>query len=121
MIQLLLHDETFIALANAFEHKDIIKLLADYPEVQWHAASKHWLIHVGLLDKLIAHLGEHLEASVDFWLGYPIIQPSTPKAAKVSWQAAQKEKQKKEYEDLKHAQRWGKQLAEVIREKRESL
>ena len=44
MITLSHHDARYIALAGAYQHKDAIKALADYPDVQWHKESGAWLV-----------------------------------------------------------------------------
>ena len=113
MIQLQLHDQTYIALTgDTYAHRDVIKALADYPEVKWDSGSRRWLIHAGLLDKLIYYLGEHVTGSVDFWMGYPLEPVSLVKARKLSRAQVEVERRKKAREDLKEAQRWGRMLTD---------
>ena len=76
MITLALHNETHIALRNSYQHKDAIKALASYPDVQWGAEAKAWLLDVGLLDKLYETLGDSIApASPAFWLACPLPTP----------------------------------------------
>ena len=76
MITLALFDDTHIALRNAWPHKDAIKQLAAYPDVQWNGEAKAWLIDVGLLDKLYTYLGDSIApASPAFWLACPLPTP----------------------------------------------
>ena len=76
MITLALFDDTHIALRNAWPHKDAIKSLAAYPDVQWNGEAKAWLIDVGLLDKLYETLGDSIApASPAFWLACPLPTP----------------------------------------------
>ena len=78
MITLTLFDETHIALRNAWPHKDAIKALAPYPDVQWNGEAKAWLIDVGLLDKLFTYLGDSIApASVAFWCECPLPTQAT--------------------------------------------
>ena len=78
MITLTLFDDTHIALRNAWPHKDAIKSLAAYPDVQWNGEAKAWLIDVGLLDKLYTYLGDAIApASVSFWCECPLPLPAT--------------------------------------------
>jgi hypothetical protein len=57
MITLALHSETHIALRNSYQHKDAIKSLASYPDVQWGAEAKAWLLDVGLLEQALRDAG----------------------------------------------------------------
>ena len=78
MITLTLHSDTHIALRNAWPHKDAIKQLAAYPDVQWNGEAKAWLIDVGLLDKLYTYLGDAIApASVAFWCECPLPTQAT--------------------------------------------
>ena len=73
MITLTLHSDTHIALRNSYQHKDAIKALASYPDVQWSADAGAWLIDVALLGKLYETLGAYIApASVDFWCECPL-------------------------------------------------
>ncbi len=76
MITLALHSETHIALRNSYQHKDAIKALASYPDVQWGAEAKAWLIDVALLFKLYETLGAYIApASPSFWMQCPLPTP----------------------------------------------
>ena len=76
MITLALHSETHIALRNAYEFRTQIKALASYPDVQWSADAKAWLIDVGLMEKLYETLGDSIApASPSFWMQCPLAQP----------------------------------------------
>jgi len=76
MITLALHSETHIALRNSYQHKDAIKALASYPDVQWGPEAKAWLLDVGLLDKLYETLGDSIApASPSFWMQCPLPTP----------------------------------------------
>ena len=76
MITLALHDETHIALRNAYEFKAQIKAMAPYPDVQWSADAGAWLLHVGLLGKLYETLGDSIApASPSFWVQCPLPTP----------------------------------------------
>ena len=78
MITLALFDDTHIALRNAWPHKDTIKSLAAYPDVQWNGEAKAWLLDVGLLDKLYTYLGDAIApASVSFWCECPLPTQAT--------------------------------------------
>jgi hypothetical protein len=78
MITLALHNETHIALRNSYQHKDAIKALASYPDVQWSGDVKAWLIDVGLLDKLYDTLGDSIApASPAFWCECPLPTQAT--------------------------------------------
>ena len=78
MITLALFDDTHVALRNAWPHKDAIKQLAAYPDVQWNGEAKAWLIDVGLLDKLYTYLGDAIApASVAFWCECPLPTQAT--------------------------------------------
>ena len=71
MITLSHHDARYIALAGAYQHKDAIKALADYPDVQWHKESGAWLVDNRLWDELAQMLGPWLApASVSFWMEF---------------------------------------------------
>ena len=76
MITLTLHSDTHIALRNSYQHKDAIKALASYPDVQWGAEAKAWLIDVALLFKLYETLGDSIApASPSFWMQCPLPTP----------------------------------------------
>ena len=76
MITLALFDDTHIALRNAWPHKDAIKQLAAYPDVQWNGEAKAWLLDVGLLNKLYETLGAYIApASPSFWMQCPLPTP----------------------------------------------
>ena len=76
MITLTLFDDTHIALRNAWPHKDAIKQLAAYPDVQWNGEAKAWLLDVGLLNKLYETLGAYIApASPSFWMQCPLPTP----------------------------------------------
>ena len=76
MITLALHSETHIALRNSYQHKDAIKALASYPDIQWGADAKAWLLDVGLLGKLYETLGAYIApASPSFWMQCPLPTP----------------------------------------------
>lgn len=76
MITLALHSETHIALRNAYEFRTQIKALASYPDVQWSADVKAWLLDVGLLNKLYETLGDSIApASPSFWMQCPLPAP----------------------------------------------
>jgi len=76
MITLALHSETHIALRNAYEFRTQIKALASYPDVQWSADAKAWLIDVGLMENLYETLGDSIApASPSFWMQCPLAQP----------------------------------------------
>ena len=76
MITLALHSDTHIALRNSYQHKDAIKSLASYPDVQWGAETKAWLIDVGLLNKLYETLGVYIApAAPSFWMQCPLPAP----------------------------------------------
>ncbi len=76
MITLALHNETHIALRNSYAHKDAIKSLASYPDVQWSADAGAWLLHVGLLFKLYETLGVYIApAAPSFWMQCPLPAP----------------------------------------------
>ena len=76
MITLTLHSDTHIALRNSYQHKDAIKSLAGYPDVQWSADVKAWLLDVALLHKLYETLGDSIApASPAFWLACPLPTP----------------------------------------------
>jgi hypothetical protein len=76
MISLSLHSPKYIALRSDFAHKEQIKALADYPDVKWDGESKTWLMHVELMDKLIANLGDVLSPlEVDFVMTMPLKAP----------------------------------------------
>lgn len=82
MITLSLHDETHIALRNCYAERDAIKALAPYPDVQFCAEARAWLVHVALLDKLYFYLGDAIApASPSFWLVCPLYAPQ-PAAAR---------------------------------------
>ncbi len=76
MIRLALHNATHIALESDYRHKDEIKALAPYPDVQWDSAAHRWLMHVGMLPKLYEYLGDSIApASPDFWMECPLYMP----------------------------------------------
>jgi hypothetical protein len=76
VITLALHSDTHIALRNSYQHKDAIKALASYPDVQWGGDVKAWLIDVGLLPKLYETLGDSIApASPSFWMQCPLPTP----------------------------------------------
>jgi len=76
MITLALHSETHIALRNSYAHKDAIKSLASYPDVQWGPEAKAWLLDVALLLKLYETLGDSIApASPSFWMQCPLPTP----------------------------------------------
>ncbi len=76
MITLALHSDTHIALRNSYQHKDAIKSLASYPDVQWGPEAKAWLLDVALLPKLYETLGDSIApASPSFWLACPLPTP----------------------------------------------
>ena len=78
MITLTLFNDTHIALRNAWPHKDAIKQLAAYPDVQWNGEAKAWLLDVGLIDKLYTYLGDSIApASPAFWCECPLPTQAT--------------------------------------------
>ena len=93
MITLALFDDTHIALRNAWPHKDAIKQLAAYPDVQWNGEAKAWLIDVGLLDKLYTYLGDSIApASPAFWCECPLPTQATHRRRTKQQIMAQKRK-----------------------------
>ena len=93
MITLTLFNETHIALRNAWPHKDAIKALAGYPDVQWNGEAKAWLLDVGLLDKLYTYLGVAIApASVAFWCECPLPTQATHRRRTKQQIMAQKRK-----------------------------
>ena len=76
MITLTLFSDTHIALRNSYQHKDAIKALASYPDVQWSAGAGAWLIDVALLFKLYETLGAYIApAAPSFWMQCPLPTP----------------------------------------------
>jgi hypothetical protein len=62
--------------AQQLRHKDAIKALASYPDMQWGADAKAWLLDVGLLNKLYETLGDSIApASPSFWMQCPLPTP----------------------------------------------
>jgi hypothetical protein len=77
VITVSLHSPKYLALRSDFAHKDSIKALADYPDVKWDGDSKVWLVHVELMDKLIANLGDVINPlDVDFVMAMPLRAPA---------------------------------------------
>jgi hypothetical protein len=114
-ITLHLHDDTYIALSGAYEHKEAIKALGAYPDVQWHPSTGRWLLHAGLLDKLLDQMARYImPPSVDFWLGYPL---DPPVVARKPRKPTQRELMAKRALEKKAARHWGKQFVNAIREK----
>jgi hypothetical protein len=96
MIQLSHHDARYIALHGAYQHKDAIKALADYPDVQWHKESGAWLVDNRLWPEIAEMLGPWLaSASVSFWMDFTVYEPPAKQQRRTKQQImAQKAKDK---------------------------
>ena len=113
MITLTLFDDTHIALRNAWPHKDAIKSLAAYPDVQWNGEAKAWLLDVGLLDKLYTYLGDAIApASPAFWCECPLPMPAAHRRRTKQQIMAQKRK------DAEAAGHFGRLLVEAMHKER---
>ena len=110
MITLALHSETHIALRNSYQHKDAIKALASYPDVQWSADAGAWLLDVGLLPKLYETLGAYIApASPSFWMQCPLPTPIVAhKARRTTRQIMAEKRINKEA-----ASKWGTAILEM--------
>ena len=110
MITLALFNETHIALRNAWQHKDAIKALAPYPDVQWNGEAKAWLLDVGLLNKLYETLGAYIApASPSFWMQCPLPTPIVVhKARRTTRQIMIQKRQQQEA-----ASKWGAAIVEM--------
>ena len=110
MITLALYNETHIALRNAYEFRTQIKALASYPDVQWGADVKAWLLDVGLLNKLYETLGDSIApASPAFWLACPLPTPIVVhKARRTTRQIMIQKRQQQEA-----ASKWGAAIVEM--------
>ena len=83
MITISHFDARYIALRNCYEHRDAIKLLADYPDVQWHKATGAWLVDNRLFDQLAEVLGPWLApATVSFWMEFTPYEPPVRRRTK---------------------------------------
>ena len=81
MIHLQHFDATHIAVHAPYQHKDAIKQLADWPDVRWDGATKCWLCHARLYDKLAAALGaDFAPLAYEFFCGLPA--PDAPLPAR---------------------------------------
>jgi hypothetical protein len=111
MITLALHSETHIALRNSYQHKDAIKALASYPDVQWSADAGAWLIDVALLPKLYETLGDSIApASPAFWLACPLPTPIVAHKARRTKQQIMAEKRQQQAA----AGRFGRAIVELM-------
>ena len=111
MITLALHSETHIALRNSYQHKDAIKALASYPDVQWGPDAKAWLLDVALLHKLYDTLGDSIApASVDFWCECPLYvqRPVQPR------RRTKREIMQHKRQDAEAAGRFGRVIVEMM-------
>jgi len=110
MITLALHSETHIALRNSYQHKDAIKALASYPDVQWGAEAKAWLIDVGLMEKLYETLGDSIApASPSFWMQCPLPTPIVAHKARRTTRQIMIEKR----QEQAAASKWGAAIVEM--------
>ena len=111
MITLALHNETHIALRNSYQHKDAIKALASYPDVQWGAEAKAWLIDVALLFKLYETLGAYIApASPSFWMQCPLPTPIVAHKARRTKQQIMIEKRQQQ----EAAGKFGRAIVELM-------
>ena len=111
MITLALHSETHIALRNSYQHKDAIKALASYPDIQWGADVKAWLLDVGLLHKLYETLGDSIApASPSFWLACPLPTPIVAHKARRTTRQIMAEKRQQQAA----AGRFGRALVDLM-------
>jgi hypothetical protein len=112
VITLHLQDKHYIALQSDYAHKDAIKALAPYPDVQFCAEARAWLVHVALLDKLYFYLGDAIApASPSFWLVCPLYAPQPAAARRRSKQQIMAEKR----EQQAAATKWGTAIVEMKR------
>ena len=110
MITLALHNDTHIALRNSYQHKDAIKALASYPDIQWGADVKAWLLDVGLLNKLYETLGDSIApASPAFWLACPLPTPIVAHKARRTTREIMIEKRQQQ----EAAGKWGAAIVEM--------
>ena len=110
MITLTLFDDTHIALRNAWPHKDAIKALASYPDVQWGPEAKAWLLDVGLLPKLYETLGDSIApASPSFWLQCPLPTPIVAQPRRRTKREIMAQKR----QDAEAAGRFGRAIVEM--------
>ena len=111
MITLALHDQTHIALRNAYEWRKEIAALATRPDVRFDADARAWLVHVALLDKLYFCLGDVIApASADFWLDCPLYTPAPPKPVRRTKAQIMAEKRKEQAA----AGRFGRVIVEAM-------
>ncbi len=110
MITLALHSDTHIALRNSYQHKDAIKSLASYPDVQWGPEAKAWLLDVALLPKLYETLGDSIApASPSFWLACPLPTPIVAHKARRTTRQIMAEKRQQQAA----ASKWGTAILEM--------
>jgi len=112
MITLALHDQTHIALRNAYEWRKEIAALATRPDVRFDADARAWLVHVALLDKLYFCLGDAIApASPDFWLDCPLWDAPAAKPARRSKAQIMADKR----QEQAAAAKWGAAIVEMGR------
>ena len=112
MITLHLHDETHISLQSDFRHKDAIKALGPWPDIQWHPELRRWLVDVRLLGALYDALGGQIApASPEFWMTLPLPKP-LPKARARRRTTRQIMQQRREEQAA--AAQWGEAIVELM-------
>jgi len=112
MITLALHDQTHIALRNAYEWRKEIAALATRPDVYWDSSARAWLVHVALLDKLYFCLGDVIApASADFWCECPLYTPAPPKPVRRTTRQIMADKR----QEQAAAAKWGAAIVEMGR------
>ena len=76
MITISHHDARYIAIEGAYSHKDAIKALAPYPDVQWSAEAHVWLVRNEMWEHVVRALGPYIAPlPVDFFMEYPDAAP----------------------------------------------
>ena len=108
MIHITQHDARYLALRNCYEHRDAIKMLADYPDVRWHAESKAWLVDSRLWDDLALAVGRWLTGTPDFWLGFSIYAPPPAQKRRTKQQIMAQKRQ-----DAEAAGKFGRAIVEM--------
>lgn len=114
MIYITQHDARYLALRNCYEHRDAIKMLADYPDVRWHAESKAWLVDSRLWDDLALAVGKWLTGTPDFWCTFSIYAPTPAAPKRRTKQQIMAEKR----EQQAAASRFGRAIVEQMHKER---
>lgn len=93
MITIELADNKYFALRSAFEDKDRVKALGDYPDVKWDAVTRRWLVHAALWVKVVSQLADLLNPiDPDVAMALPIYKPNLRMTARDKQYAKQREK-----------------------------